>query len=120
MPISFLATKFYIPRPRKTLVQRAQLFDQLNNGIRGKLILVSAPAGYGKSTLVAAWLKSQELPAAWVSADEGDNDYDSFFSYLLEAIHQKVPMAGQAVLQMLQSPMPPAPDNLVGLVLGEL
>jgi LuxR family maltose regulon positive regulatory protein len=120
MPAHFLSTKFFIPRPRKTLVQRKQLFDRLNGGIHGKLILVSAPAGYGKTTLITTWLKSQELPVAWVSVDEGDNDYYSFFSYLLEAIHQKVPQVGETLLQMLQSPMPPSQDNFVGLALNEL
>jgi LuxR family maltose regulon positive regulatory protein len=89
MPTHFLSTKFFIPRPRKVLVQREKLFEMLNDGILGKLILVSAPAGYGKTTLISAWLKNQDLPVAWISLDEGDNDFYGFFSYVIEAIHQK-------------------------------
>jgi LuxR family maltose regulon positive regulatory protein len=120
MPIHFLSTKFFIPRPRKVLVQREKLFAMLNDGILGKLILVSAPAGYGKTTLISAWLKNQDLPVAWVSVDEGDNDYYGFFSYVMEAIHQKVPQIGETLLQMLQSPMPPSQDNFVRLALNEI
>src|ERR1035437_217773 len=74
MPTRFLSTKFFIPRPRKVLVQRDQLFTLLNDGIPGKLILVSAPAGYGKTTLITAWLKNQKLPVPWLSLDEADNE----------------------------------------------
>ncbi len=79
----------------------------LNGGIKGKLVLVSAPAGYGKTTLITSWLAKQDLPVAWVSEDEADNDYFRFFSYILEALRQKDPHIGETLLQMLQSPMPP-------------
>jgi LuxR family maltose regulon positive regulatory protein len=120
MPTRFLSTKFFVPRPRKVLVQRDQLFNLLNDGILGKLILVSAPAGYGKTTLITAWLKNQSLPVAWLSVDEADNDFYGFFGYLLEAIHQKVPQVGETLLQMLQSSMPPSQDSFVGLILHEI
>ena len=120
MPAHFLSTKFFIPRPRQAQVERQQLFDKLDAGSHGKLVLLSAPAGYGKSTLVSTWLKTQSSPAAWLSVDEGDNDFNGFFCYLLEAIRQKIPAVGQTLLQMLQSPMPPAQESWVELVLNEI
>lgn len=120
MTTPFLSTKFYIPHPRKRLVRRERLFDMLDEGIHGKLILVSAPAGYGKTTLISSWLAIHELPVAWISVDAGDNEYYRFFSYLLESLHQKESQVGETLLQMLQSPMPPSQDTLISLFLNEI
>jgi LuxR family transcriptional regulator, maltose regulon positive regulatory protein len=120
MPTPFLSTKFFIPHPRKIFLRREHLFDLLNEGIQGKLILASAPAGYGKTTLVTTWLKEQEFPVAWVSADAGDNDFYRFFGYILEAFRQKNLQVGETLSQMLQSPAPPGQDNFVELFLNEL
>ena len=120
MSSPFLSTKFFVPQPRKAIVHREHLFDLLNGGIQGKLVLVSAPAGYGKTTLISSWLAHQVLPVAWVSEDEGDNEYFRFFSYLLEALRQKDLQIGETLLQMLQSPMPPSQDIFVELFLKEL
>jgi LuxR family maltose regulon positive regulatory protein len=120
MATPFLSIKFFIPKPRKALVRREHLYDILNKSIRCKLILVSAPAGYGKTTLITSWLKDQALPIAWVSADAGDNDFYRFFSYLLEALHRRDLCTGETLLQMLQSSSPPSEDNLVELVLNEI
>jgi LuxR family maltose regulon positive regulatory protein len=65
MALPLLSTKFFIPRPRKALVRRERLFGLLNQGIRGKLVVASAPAGYGKTTLITSWLAEQSLPVAW-------------------------------------------------------
>ena len=120
MVTPFLATKFYIPHPRKTLIRREHLFVMLNGGIQGKLILVSAPAGYGKTTLISSWLAKKNLTVAWVSLDAADNDYYRFFGYLLEAIHQQDPKVGNTLLQMLQSPMPPSQEIFVELFLKDI
>ncbi len=120
MVAPLLSTKFYIPRPRKNLVKRQQLLDRMDAGINNKLILVSAPAGYGKTMLLASWLASQELPTAWISADAGDNDFYRFFTCLLEALYRNTPPIGETLLQMLRSGMPPSQDNLVPLFLNEV
>jgi LuxR family maltose regulon positive regulatory protein len=120
MSIPLLLTKLFIPQPRKTLVVREQLFDKLNAGRHNKLILVSAPAGYGKTTLISSWLACKKLTAAWVSADSGDNDYYRFLRYLLAALRQIDAQFGGTLLQMLQSPMPPSVDNCAELFLNEL
>jgi ATP/maltotriose-dependent transcriptional regulator MalT len=115
-----LSTKFYIPQPRKNIVKRQHLLDQVEECLHMKLLLVSAPAGYGKTMLIASWLAGQELPKAWISADAGDNDFYRFFNYLLEALNRSCPPVGETLLQLFRSGMPPSQDNLVTLFLNEL
>lgn len=81
-----LTTKLYLPRARQTLVERPALLDQLKEGLRGKLTLVSAPAGFGKTSLVAAWRKETDTPLAWFSLDEEDNEPARFLDYLIGAL----------------------------------
>lgn len=88
-----LTTKLYIPPLRSDLVPRPQLYDRLNEGSNRKLTLVSAPAGFGKSTLVSIWLAESGVQAAWLSLDQGDNDPVRFWTYLIAAIqtiHQEM------------------------------
>ena len=81
-----LTTKLYLQPARQTLVDRPVLLEQLRDGLRGKLTLVSAPAGFGKTSLVAAWRKDCETPLAWVSLDEEDNEPLRFLDYLIGAL----------------------------------
>jgi LuxR family maltose regulon positive regulatory protein len=69
-----LTTKLYTPPPCSDLVQRPRLIEQLNSGISRKLILISAPAGFGKTTLLSDWIGKLDLPIAWLSLDKGDNE----------------------------------------------
>ena len=78
MPI--LATKLYIPLPRPKVVLRPRLIERLNEGLHRKLTLISAPAGFGKTTLVSEWVAGCERPVAWLSLDEGDNDPTRFLN----------------------------------------
>ena len=82
MSDQILQTKLFIPPLRPSLVPRPRLLQRLNDGAGGKLILVSAPAGFGKTTLICDWLAGQETPAGWLSLDENDNQPLRFFSYL--------------------------------------
>ena len=77
-----LATKLYIPPLRPQVVLRHRLIERLNEGLYRNLILISAPAGFGKTTLVSEWVEGIERPAAWLSLDEGDNDPTRFLTYL--------------------------------------
>lgn len=120
MPTPLLSTKFFIPRPRNSIVLREQLFEMLRKGSQGKLTLISAPAGYGKTTLITSWLATQELPVGWFSVDAGDNNCYHFFSYFLTALHKMDLRVGSTLLQMLQSPMPPLQDVFVELLLNEI
>ena len=86
MPTPILATKLYIPRLRPNVVSRPRLIERLNEGLQRKLILISAPAGFGKTTLVSEWVASSERPTAWLSLDEGENDPTRFLTYLVAAL----------------------------------
>ncbi|MGB0383406.1 MAG: LuxR C-terminal-related transcriptional regulator [Ardenticatenaceae bacterium] len=111
-----LATKLYVPHTRSNLVPRPRLIEKLNRGRDGKLTLVSAPAGFGKTTLVSHWLRESALPTAWLSLDEDDNDPHRFFTYLMAAV-ERVAGVGQRVQSVLQSPEPaPAKAFVIALI----
>jgi LuxR family transcriptional regulator, maltose regulon positive regulatory protein len=91
MSIPILATKLYIPPPRPKVILRPRLIERLNEGLHRKLSLISAPAGFGKTTLVSEWVTVCERPAAWLSLDEGDNDPTRFLTYLVSALQTIAP-----------------------------
>ena len=128
MDENLLQTKLHIPLLRSSLVSRPRLTDKLNAGLDGKLILVSAPAGSGKTTLVTDWLSSP-LPklgegsgvrAAWLSLDDSDNDPRRFLDYLLAALRQIQADVGKSVEAMLQSPQPPPDEAILTALVNEL
>jgi len=80
-----LQTKLYVPRSRPGLVSRARLIERLNQAIEGRLTILSAPAGFGKTTLLGQWLAS-ERAAAWVSLDQSDNEPTLFWAYVIAAL----------------------------------
>ena len=119
MVTQLLATKLYIPPLRPELVPRPRLIERLNESSRSghKLMLVSAPAGFGKTTLVVEWLRQTDQPFAWLSLDEGDNDPVRFFTYLLVALQRVDPDIGKTAQAMLQAAQPPPPEPLLtGLI----
>ena len=81
-----LSTKISIPTRRQKVISRPKLIDQLNAGRENKLILVSAPAGYGKTTLLVDWINQMALPVGWISLDAQDNDLKHFVSYLIASL----------------------------------
>ncbi len=81
-----LASKLYIPQPRSSLVHRPRLIGRLQRGMERTLTLISAPVGFGKSTLLSDWLASNTLPTAWLSLEPQDNEPMRFLSYLLAAL----------------------------------
>ena len=113
-----LATKLYIPPPRPAIVSRPRLMDRLNRGLNGRLILVSAPAGYGKTTVITDWLQSvsDDLPTAWLSLDQNDNDPVRFFSYWVAALCR----LGGTLTQNLQALSTLAPTLPANVILDEL
>ena len=90
MATELLAAKLFIPPLRPSLVPRPRLIRVLNDGLQRqhKLSLVSAPAGFGKTTLVVDWLRQVDLPAAWLSLDRADDDLPRFLAYLAAALQQ--------------------------------
>ena len=93
-----LKTKLYIPTLRPALVRRTRLTEALQTGLERPLTLVSAPAGFGKTTLICSWIRECELPAAWLSLEEGDNDPVRFLSYLIAGLLAMTGMLSQAEL----------------------
>ena len=116
MQTSLLQTKLFIPPTRPDLVPRRRLLDRLNEGLpkqsaslseglfARKLTLVSAPAGFGKTTLVSDWLRHIDLSTAWLSLDEGDNDLTRFLNYFIAALQYIDTEIGQSLQGTLQSP----------------
>lgn len=118
MHSTMLPTKLSVPPPRQNRVARSRLTDALTAGIHRKLTLVSAPAGFGKSTLVAEWLASRRGPAAWVSLDEGDGDLVSFLTYLIAAI-RTITGRGDELLEAARSPGA-SPEQILAGLIGDL
>src|SRR5919199_4953852 len=101
MSTPILATKLYVPPPQPKAVLRPRLIERLDEGLHRKLILVSAPAGFGKTTLLSEWVATLPRPAAWLSLDEGDNEPARFLSYLVSALRTIAPNMGEGVLGAL-------------------
>src|SRR6266849_2904913 len=120
MPTPLLATKLYIPRLRPHVVSRPRLIERLNEGLQRKLTLISAPAGFGKTTLVSEWVEGIERPTAWLSLDEGDNDPTRCLTYLVAALQTIAANIGKGVLGALQSPQPPPPEALLTALFNDM
>src|SRR5512138_897040 len=101
--LPFLRTKISIPAPRSNRVARTRLLERINAGMERVLTLVVAPAGFGKTTLIAEWARTTSMPVAWLSLEKADHTPDRFLSYLIHALQQISPKIGQTALAMLQS-----------------
>src|SRR5437016_1429876 len=120
-----LQTKLFVPRWRRGLVPRPRLRERLNRGAESKLTLVSAPAGFGKTTLLAEWLTAQAdgpcsfgtggRSAAWLSLDQSDNHPAIFWTYLIAALQTVEPHIGANAIALLQSPQPPPIEAILTL-----
>jgi LuxR family maltose regulon positive regulatory protein len=120
MSTPILATKLYVPPPQPRVVLRPRLIGRLNDGLHRKLTLISAPAGFGKSTLLSEWLAGCQRPPAWLSLDEGDNDPTRFVAYLLAALQTIAANIGESVVGALQSTQPPLTESILTALLNEI
>ncbi len=115
-----LLTKLHIPNAGDNIVHRPVLYEKLNKGLSRKLIIISAPAGFGKTSLISDWINQHKIPTAWVSIDKGDNDPVEFLSYIISGI-QSIPAAfGQSALDLLKSPNEPGPESIAGLLINDI
>jgi LuxR family maltose regulon positive regulatory protein len=96
------------------------LIERLDEGAKGKLVLVSAPAGYGKTTLVSVWAQQTERPVAWLSLDKGDNHLVTFLSYFVAAVQQIDERSCLDIQTALQSAQPPQPEIFHTLLVNEI
>ena len=113
-PTLLLETKLYVHPPPSGLVSRSRLSERLDAGAAARLLLVSAPAGFGKTTLLAAWLAAapSDRAVAWVSLDQGDNQPHTFWSYVVAALETTAPGVGDKARSLLRA-VPPAPTATV-------
>lgn len=117
-----LPTKLYAPHPRPDLVGRLRLTAQLDDGLRQghRLFLCSAPAGYGKTTLLSAWLYQGSYPFAWLSLDSRDNDLRTFGRCLAAALQRLGPSVGTSLARLVAAPVLPPPATLAAALLTDL
>lgn len=115
-----ISTKLHRPHVSKNHLHREDLLARLNQSRHKPLILVSAPAGYGKSTLVSCWLEVCSAPSSWLSLDKNDNDLRLFLSYFISAIHKIFPCACDGTLAMLKVANLPPVSSLAGSLINEL
>jgi LuxR family maltose regulon positive regulatory protein len=126
VPAALLETKFYVPRSRRDLVPRPRLSERLDRGAASKLMLVSAPAGFGKTTLLTEWLAAgpaapaDERLAAWLSLDRGDNDPASFWAYVIAALRTVASGVGESALALLHAPQRPPIETVLTALLNDL
>ncbi len=122
MAAPILATKLFIPPPRPGVVPRPRLVERLNECLaRGcRLTLISAPAGFGKTTLVSEWIANCMMPVAWLSLDERDYDPARFITYLVKALQTIQAGIGEALLPALQSPEPLQIETILTTLLNEI
>jgi len=113
-------TKLHRPQIAQPTVTRPRLLTQFEDWRQRPLTLVSAPAGYGKSTVVCQWVESCGCPAAWLSLDEGDNDLRGFLTYLVCAIQMHFPELLQRMAPLLKAPVLPPMRVLVNTLVNEL
>jgi LuxR family maltose regulon positive regulatory protein len=102
------------------VVRRPRLIEQLNEGLHRKLTLIAAPAGFGKTTLISAWVATVERPTAWLSLSEGENDPTRFLTYLVAALQTITARIGEGVLSALQSSQPPPLEVVLTALLNDL
>lgn len=115
-----LKTKLFVPPPRPNRVARPRLFEQLNSGLDKALILISAPAGYGKTTLAGSWLRSSNVASSWLSLDEDDNDPIRFLRHFVAALEKVTPIIQPDLLSALQGMRVDPPDVLLNILINEI
>jgi LuxR family maltose regulon positive regulatory protein len=122
MPKTIIKTKINLPSLKRNLVLRSRITKALTDEIKNgrKLTLISAPAGFGKTTLVSSWIEGNNIPAAWISLEEGDSEPARFLTYLVAALQTLIAGVGDGVLAALQSSQPGSPKELLPTLLNEL
>jgi LuxR family maltose regulon positive regulatory protein len=117
-----LTTKLFVPPPRLNLVPRPRLIQRLDEGLRSghRLTLLSAPAGFGKTTLLSDWIGQKRGSVAWLSLDDQDDEITRFWTYLVAALQTVHADLGQAALHLLQSAQPPSVQGILSPLLNEI
>jgi len=119
-PMTLIQTKLYGPRKRNDLITRTRLLEHLNAGLNGYVTLVCAPAGFGKTTLLAQWVQTINTPTAWLSLDEYDNEQRVFVRSLTAALQSAFPKAFHGIADLFRAPHFPPVDQVVSLFINDL
>lgn len=118
--VPLMKTKLFVPHLLPQLVRRPRITALLNTAMQYPFTLVSSLAGSGKTTTLVEWVNQLDLPVAWFSIDEGDNDFSRFLLYFVHALQAIVPGTGEAVLEALRSTEALNPDNIAALLVNDL
>jgi LuxR family maltose regulon positive regulatory protein len=118
--LRLLRTKLFVPRVHAELVARPRLLERLDAGQHCSLTLLSAPAGFGKTTLLSAWIGQRDAPVAWLSLDERDNDPARFWAYVIAALRTVWSDVGEAASAMLRAPEPPPIESVLTELLNDV
>jgi LuxR family transcriptional regulator, maltose regulon positive regulatory protein len=119
-PLVMMQTKLYRPRNRNDLISRARLLERLNAGLSGNVTLVCAPAGFGKTTLLAQWIETIDRPTAWLSLDEHDNEPRVFVRSLTASLQSVFPDLFHGIASLFEAPRFPSVDHVVSLFINDL
>ena len=117
---ALLATKLHMPRTRPGMVARPRLADRLAQAHAGDLTVVCAPAGFGKTTMLADWARRNPRPVAWLSLDDSDNDQARFWRHVAAALDRVCPGVAQRVAALLGPPSPRSFEGLVTALVNQL
>lgn len=120
MPTPILVTKLFIPTPRDAVVPRRRLLELLDQGVDRDVTILCAPAGFGKTTLLSAWVAASDRQVAWVSLDPTDSDPTRFLTYVIAGLEAIAPGLADHWLQALQSPQPPPTESVLVALLNEI
>ena len=120
MSTPVLATKLYIPPPRAKIVPRPRLIERLNEGLHRKLTIISAPAGFGKTTVLSEWIPKSPRCVTWLSLDEEDKDSTRFWTYFIYSLQGLRPDLGNAALALLQSPQAPPITSILTTLINDI
>ncbi|RLE02641.1 MAG: hypothetical protein DRJ13_05335, partial [Bacteroidetes bacterium] len=115
-----IETKIRIPRANPNIIQRLSLFEKLNSGLQRKLIHISAPPGYGKTSLISDWIKRRGIPASWYSLDIRDNDPVIFLNYVIAGLRTLNQSIGKRTLDLINAPQRPDIESIIGLLINDI
>jgi LuxR family maltose regulon positive regulatory protein len=118
MPVP--ATKLYIPPPRAKIVLRPRLIERLNEGLHRKLTIISAPAGFGKTTVLSEWIPKSPRCVTWLSLDEADKDETRFWTNFIYSLQGLRSDLGIAALSLLQSPQAPPITSILTTLINDI
>ena len=120
MSAPIIQTKLFSPPIRSRSVPRPRLVERLNAGLERKLTLISAPAGFGKTTLLSEWIANCDRPVAWLSLDENDSDVIRFLTYLIAALQTIDAALGANALGLIHSPQAPSSESILVTLINQI